>query len=59
VGFERQYAEMFFGACKSVGIVTNRYGVENEETSYHSGLYVCRQPRRTWAEMWPEMQWYQ
>jgi len=59
VGFERQYADMFFGSCKSVGTVTNRYGVENEETSYHSGLYVCRQPRRPWAEMWPEMQWYQ
>jgi len=59
VGFERQYAEMFFGTCKSVGTVTNRYGVKNEESTRHTGLYVCRQPHRPWAEMWLKMQWYQ
>jgi 4-amino-4-deoxy-L-arabinose transferase-like glycosyltransferase len=59
VGFERDYADKFFGKCKSAGIVTNRYGVKNEESSRHTGLYICRQSRRPWAEMWPEMQWYQ
>jgi len=59
VGFERPYADMFFGTCESAGTVTNRYGVKNEESTRHTGLYVCRQPRRPWAEMWPEMQWYQ
>jgi 4-amino-4-deoxy-L-arabinose transferase-like glycosyltransferase len=59
VGFEREYADMFFGVCKSAGIVTNRYGVENEESSHHTGLYVCRQPRGPWAVMWPKMQWFQ
>jgi hypothetical protein len=33
--------------------------VKNEETTRHTGLYVCRQPRRPWAEMWPEMKWFQ
>jgi hypothetical protein len=59
VGFEREYAERFFAACTLAGRVTNAWGVENEESTYHTGLYVCRAPRRPWAEMWPEMRWFQ
>jgi hypothetical protein len=59
VGFDRGYADHFFGQCQPVGVVTNRYDVKNEETTRHTGLYVCRQPQRTWSEMWPEMQWFQ
>ena len=59
VGFESSYAGMFFGSCKYSGKVTNSYNVKNEETTRHTGLYVCRQPRRPWSEMWQEMQWYQ
>ncbi len=59
VGFERDYANYFFSQCKSAGTVRNTYGVRNEESSRHSSLYVCRQPRRPWSEMWAEMQWFQ
>jgi hypothetical protein len=59
VGFESSYAGKFFSSCKYSGTVSNSYRVKNEETSYHTGLYVCRQPRRPWSEMWQEMQWYQ
>lgn len=59
VGFERVYAENFFEQCESVGTVRNQYGVKNEETTHHTGLYICRQPRRPWSEMWKEMQWFQ
>ena len=59
VGFDRPYAGSFFKTCDAAGFVKNRYGVKNEETTWHTGLYVCRQPRRPWAEMWPEMQWFQ
>jgi 4-amino-4-deoxy-L-arabinose transferase-like glycosyltransferase len=59
VGFERGYAERFFKSCKFSGTVTNSYHVKNEETTFHTGLYVCRDPRRPWSEMWKEMQWYQ
>ena len=59
VGFERDYARHFFMSCQSAGKVTNRFNVENEETLHHNGIYVCRQPRRPWAEMWDEMQWFQ
>ncbi|MBE0671023.1 MAG: glycosyltransferase family 39 protein [Anaerolineales bacterium] len=59
VGFERGYAEQFFKSCQFSGTVKNSYNVKNEETTFHTGLYVCREPRRPWGEMWQEMQWYQ
>jgi hypothetical protein len=45
----------FLSAIHSRDIMWGR----NEETTYHTGLYVCRQPRRPWADMWAEMQWFQ
>lgn len=59
VGFERGYADKFFGQCEPAGVVTNRYDVKNEESTHHTGLYICRQPRQPWSEMWREMQWFQ
>ena len=59
VGFERGFAESFFRQCSLAGTVKNQYGVKNEETSRHTGLYVCRQPRRPWSEMWKDMLWFQ
>jgi hypothetical protein len=58
-GFERGYADQFFSSCTYSGTVTNQYGVKNEESSRHTGYYVCRKPRKPWSEMWPDMQWYQ
>ncbi|MFN2237671.1 MAG: serine hydrolase domain-containing protein [Anaerolineales bacterium] len=59
VGFERDYAGQFFKQCEYAGTVTNRYNVKNEETKFHTGLYICREPRQPWSEMWPKMQWFQ
>jgi 4-amino-4-deoxy-L-arabinose transferase-like glycosyltransferase len=59
VGFESAYANHFFKSCQYSGTVTNVYNVKNEETTHHTGLYICRQPRHPWSEMWPEMQWFQ
>ncbi len=59
VGFDGGYAKNFFSSCEYAGTVTNKYGVKNEESSYHTGLYVCRQPRKPWGDMWQEMQWFQ
>jgi len=59
VGFESTYANHFFKSCQYSGTVTNAYNVKNEETTHHTGLYICRQLRRPWSEMWPEMQWFQ
>ena len=59
VGFDLPYARSFFQDCEFAGNVTNRYGVENEESTHHTGLYICREPNRPWAEMWADMQWFQ
>jgi 4-amino-4-deoxy-L-arabinose transferase-like glycosyltransferase len=59
VGFESSYAGLFFKSCTYSGRVTNRYNVKNEETTRHTGLFVCRAPRHLWNEMWQDMQWFQ
>jgi hypothetical protein len=59
VGFDRPYADSLFKTCQVVGFVANRYSVRNEETTRHTGLYVCRDPRQLWDVMWPTMQWFQ
>jgi hypothetical protein len=59
VGFESEYTRHFFKSCEFSGTVKNSYSVKNEETTFHTGLYICREPRRPWGEMWQEMQWYQ
>jgi hypothetical protein len=42
VGLEGDYARYLFQSCQVSGIVTNSYDVKNEETTHHTGLYVCR-----------------
>jgi hypothetical protein len=59
VGFERGYADKFFASCEKAGTVTNQYHVKNEESTHHTGLYICRKPSRSWSEMWQDMQWFQ
>ena len=59
VGFESSYASNFFRSCQYTGKVTNSFQVKNEESTHHTGLYVCREPRRPWQDMWQEMRWYQ
>jgi 4-amino-4-deoxy-L-arabinose transferase-like glycosyltransferase len=59
VGFESAHAQAFFKSCEYSGTVTNRFQVRNEETTHHTGLYICREPRRPWSDLWQEMQWWQ
>lgn len=59
VGFEAGYARRFFASCQPVGLVTNQYGVKNEETTHHTTIFVCQRPWQSWPEMWAKMQWFQ
>ena len=59
VGFESAHAQAFFKSCEYSGTVTNQFGVKNEETTHHTSLFICREPRRPWSELWKEMQWFQ
>jgi 4-amino-4-deoxy-L-arabinose transferase-like glycosyltransferase len=44
----------WLGIGAVIGQVTNRYGVENEETTDHPDIFVCRGLRRPWSEVWPQ-----
>ena len=55
LGFTRDQAGQFFSSCELAGRVTNRYQVENEETTDHPDIFICRDPRRPWPELWPQL----
>lgn len=54
VGVDYTEAGMFFHSCKLVGRVSNSYGVKNEESTYHTGILVCRDPIWPWSDIWPQ-----
>jgi hypothetical protein len=56
VGEQRETLDRFFEACDlAAGPITNRYQVENEESSDFPGVFVCRGLRRPWSEIWDEI----
>ncbi len=59
VGFDNDSSRAFFRSCQVVGTVKNSYGVKNEESTWHTSLFVCRGPVRPWPEMWKDMRWFQ
>ncbi|MFC1433779.1 glycosyltransferase family 39 protein [Streptacidiphilus sp. N1-3] len=30
-------------------------GVDDQETQFHAAIYVCREPRSSWARLWPAL----
>ncbi|HUW54649.1 MAG TPA: glycosyltransferase family 39 protein [Rhodanobacter sp.] len=44
--------------CTPVGRVSNRQGVENEETRDHPEIFVCRHLRIPWSSLWPKLRSY-
>lgn len=55
LGFTRQEVERLFATCELAGKVTNPYDVENEETTDHPDIFVCREPRQTWPALWESL----
>jgi 4-amino-4-deoxy-L-arabinose transferase-like glycosyltransferase len=55
VGYSRNGAERFFEQCDLAGQITNRYGVENEETKFHPDIFICREPRQSWLALWQSL----
>lgn len=48
----------YFRSCEQVGRITNRYGVENEESVENPPVYVCRGPLQSWEKFWPLQRHY-
>ena len=45
-----------FASCDQVGRLDNEIGIDNEEQS--ATLWICRDPRASWAVLWPKFQHY-
>ena len=43
------------GECVPAGRVSNRFDVLNEETRDHPEIFICRNLRVRWADVWPQM----
>jgi hypothetical protein len=56
VGASRDEAERYFERCELAGQITNRYNIQNEETTDHPDIFVCRGLRRPWPELWKQFQ---
>lgn len=54
VGFPQPGLEEMFARVELAATLTNAYGVRNEE--YGLGVFICRQPTRPLAEVWPRLQ---
>jgi 4-amino-4-deoxy-L-arabinose transferase-like glycosyltransferase len=56
VGFSRKSAEHFANQVKLAGEITNRFGVQNEETKDHPDIFLCRRFKKLWPEFWKNFQ---
>jgi hypothetical protein len=57
-GISRDFLERSFESCVLAGHIANRYGVQNEETTRHPDLFVCRRLRQPWPVFWKQFQYY-
>ena len=54
IGYSDQgFLGQFFAGCTLAARVDNGYGLDNEEQGHT--IWVCRQVRRPWAQLWPEL----
>ena len=54
IGYRREEIAPYFGSCEVAGLISNRYGVKNEE-SRAPDIFVCRQMRKTWDDFWENL----
>ena len=58
LGMTQEWGAQYFGDCQVVGHTPNPLNVENEETSSHPDIYLCREPLYPWPELWQRMRWF-
>jgi 4-amino-4-deoxy-L-arabinose transferase-like glycosyltransferase len=57
VGMERARADSLFGDCQQAGTTKNSYGVDNDLAN-PPDIFVCRNLRMTWPELWEKVKHY-
>jgi hypothetical protein len=58
LGMQQEWLDNWFDEVTPAARVTNRYGVENEETRDHPVIYVCRHPKRPLRDFWDDLNWF-
>ena len=56
VGWSRSQVDRELTGCRVAGHNGNSAGIRNEESQYHSDIYVCGPPRKPWPEFWKHNQ---
>jgi 4-amino-4-deoxy-L-arabinose transferase-like glycosyltransferase len=54
LGLGEDEANALFTGCRLAGRNGNSEGLRNEESQYHSDIFVCGPPRKPWPEIWKE-----
>lgn len=55
IGFTVENANLLFDECTIAGTITNDYNVENDLRN-PPDIFVCRNPRQPWDELWEFLQ---
>ena len=55
LGFAQHELEQLFVSCSLAGRVSNRFGVENEETRHHPEIFLCGAPLQSWPALWERL----
>ena len=55
VGLETGIVYSQFESCRTVGRISNRYGILNEETENFPQILLCGAARRPWLELWERL----
>jgi 4-amino-4-deoxy-L-arabinose transferase-like glycosyltransferase len=58
VGLSQKYSERRFQSCRLAGHETNRYGIPNEESTYHKDIFVCGPPKDGWQAFWSDFHYF-
>ncbi len=54
VGSSQEWIEKNFTGCHLAGHTGNSLGVKNEESEYHTDIFVCGPPRQPWPLFWKD-----
>lgn len=53
--FSATYLRRFWSQVREIAPITAPDGVRTSDVTQHAGIYLCRQPRGTWAQLWPDL----
>jgi hypothetical protein len=56
LGFREEQANHAFTGCRLAGHNGNSLGIQNEESEYHSMIFLCGPPRKGWPQFWKDYQ---